>query len=187
MALEPPPEGSFTSFEAAEISLHDWSESHGYAVVLKRSKKPKWKTDESGPYKYFYACDKSGESRSQASGKRQSNTRKTDCPFELTITRKSGVWYLEVRHGEHNHEPSLNPAQYPALRKLIEAQEESIKSLTRSHVALKHILLNLLQQDPNTHIISQDLYNFRAKLKQQELRGITRIEALVNMMMEKGN
>ena len=187
MALEPPPEHSYTSFEAAEQALYDWSESHGFAVVRKRSKKPGWKTDEPGPYKYVYACDKSGESRSQTSGKRRSKTRKTDCPFEVTITRKAGVWYLEVRHGEHNHEPSLDPAQHPALRKLTEAQEESIKSLTRSHVAPKNILLNLIQQDLNTHVVSQDLYNFRAKLKQRELQGLTRTEALVNMMMEKGD
>ncbi len=86
MALEPPPERSYTSFKAAEQALYDWSEPHGFTVIQKRLKKPQWKTDEPGPYKYVYMCDKSRESRSQTLGKRQSKTRKTDCPFKVTIT-----------------------------------------------------------------------------------------------------
>ncbi len=62
-----------------------------------------------------------------------------------------------------------------------------IESLTRSHVPPKNILLNLLQQNPDTAVVSQDIRNERKRLRKERLGGKNPAEALLDMMEDSGH
>jgi len=168
MPLAPPPELSYPDFEIAEEAIKSWSRNEGYGVFRGRSKKDKHK-DGATRRKVWILCDKSRESRAEA-GARRSASRKTDCPFKLTVTRSidTGLWHVVVENGEHNHPASSNPSQHPCHRKLTDEEKSLIESLTRSHVPPKNILLNLLQQNPDTAIVSQDIRNERKRLRKRD-------------------
>src|SRR6266480_3064660 len=132
-------------------------------------------------------CDKSRESHSEA-GARRSTSRKTDYPFKLTVTRliDTGLWHVEVKNGKHNHPALSNPSQHPCHRKLTDEEKSLIESLTRSHVPPKNILLNLLQQNPDTAVVSQDIRNERKRLQKERLNSKNPAEALLDMMEDSG-
>ena len=186
MPLAPPPERIYPDFEIAEEAIKSWARNEGYGVFRGRSKKDKHKAGVTRR-KVWILCDKSRESRAEA-GTRRSASRKTDCPFKLTITRSidTGLWDVEVENGEHNHPASSNPSQHPCHRKLTDEEKSLIESLTRSHVPPKNILLNLLQQNPDTAVVSQDIRNERKRLRKERLSGKGPAEALLDMMEDSG-
>ncbi len=89
---------------------------------------------------------------------------------------------MEVKNGKHNHPALSNPSQHPCHRKLIDKEKSLIKSLTRSYVPPKNILLNLLQQNPDIAVVSQDIQNKRKRLQKERLSGKGPVEALLDMM-----
>jgi len=89
---------------------------------------------------------------------------------------------VEVKNGKHNHPALSNPSQHPCHRKLIDKEKSLIKSLTRSYVPPKNILLNLLQQNPDIAVVSQDIQNKRKRLQKERLSGKGPVEALLDMM-----
>ena len=137
--------------------------------------------------KVWILCDKLTESRVEA-GARRTASRKTDCPFKLTVTRSNidNLWHVVVENSGHNHSASSNPSQHPCHRKLTDEEKSLIESLTRSHVPPKNILLNLLQQNPDTAVVSQDIRNERKRLQKERLNGKNPAEALLDMMEDSG-
>jgi hypothetical protein len=87
MPLAPPPELSYADFEIAEEAIKSWARNEGYGVIRGRSKKDKHK-DGATRRKTWILCDKSMESRAEV-GARRTASRKTDCPFKLTVTRSN--------------------------------------------------------------------------------------------------
>ena len=138
--------------------------------------------------KVWILCDKSRESRAEA-GARRSASRKTDCPFKLTVTRSidTSLWHVRVENSDHNHPASSNPSQHPCHRKLTDEEKSLIESLTHSHVPPKNILLNLLQQNPDTAVVSQDMWNERKRLRKERLNGKNPAEAVLDMMEDSGH
>jgi len=61
-----------------------------------------------------------------------------------------------------------------------------IKSMSKSRIGSKHILLALQQQNPETAVSIQDIYNERAKLRKEELDKLTFIKAFCKMLFETG-
>ena len=187
MPLAPPPELTYPDFKVAEEAIKSWARNEGYGVIRGRSKKDKRK-DGATRRKTWILCDKSMESRAEA-GMRRTASRKTDCPFKLTITRSNidSLWHVVVKNPEHNHPASSNPSQHPCHRKLKDEEKSLIESLTRSHVPPKNILLNLLQQNPDTAVVSQDIRNERKRLRKERLGGKNPAEALLDMMEDSGH
>jgi hypothetical protein len=136
MPLAPPAEVEYTSYERAKKALLNHAREEGYGIAEKRSKKDK----KNGHIrKVWIHCDKSG--KPTATGiKRNTSSRKTDCPFELTVTRTPLLeWQVTIIHGGHNHDASSVIAQHPCHRKRTEQEKASIKALTESKIAPKHI------------------------------------------------
>ncbi len=131
--------------------------------------------------------DKLTESRAEV-GVRCTASRKTDYPFKLTVTRLNinNLWHIIIKNSGHNYSVLSNPSQHPCHQKLTDKEKSLIKSLTHSHVPLKNILLNLLQQNPDTAVVSQDIRNERKWLQKERLNGKNPVEALLDMMEDSG-
>ena len=70
-------------------------------------------------------CDRGGTYNNTAgltneTRQRHRNTRLIDCPFELYTTKHNGVWYLEVRNANHNHDYLEDISGHPIARQLTE-------------------------------------------------------------------
>jgi FAR1 DNA-binding domain len=103
MPLAPPIETEYPSYANEKKDILKHAREEGYGVAEKRSKNDK-KTGEIR--KVWIHCDKSGKRRA-VGAIRKTSTRKTDCPFELTVTRTPlQDWKVTVIHRAHNHEAS---------------------------------------------------------------------------------
>src|SRR6266480_5172246 len=104
MPLAPPVETEYPSYASAKKDILEHARGEGYSVSEKRSKKDK-KTGEIR--KVWIHYDKSRKLRAVGTI-RKTSTRKTDCPFELTITHTPlQDWTVNVIHGrseEHTSE-----------------------------------------------------------------------------------
>ncbi len=179
MPLTPPVETEYPSYASAKKDILNHARGEGYGVAEKWSKKDK-KTGEIR--KVWIHCDKSGKPRAFGAI-RKTSTRKTDCPFELTVTRTPlQDWTVQVIQGAHNHEASSITAQHPCHQKRTGLEKAAIKSLTASNADTKHIWLNIREQNPDSAVLAQDIQNERATLRREALNGDTPIVALGKML-----
>ena len=94
-----------------------FANSQGYALVKKRTRK-----DRHGELKNMTLCCDRGGIYNNSLGlteetrQRQKRTRLIDCPFELYAARHNGLWYLEVRDANHNHDRSEDMSGHPIAR-----------------------------------------------------------------------
>ncbi|KAI9629734.1 hypothetical protein KEM48_012644 [Puccinia striiformis f. sp. tritici PST-130] len=108
--------------------------------------------------------------------KRDSSTRKCECPFELrgsTSTAKNATdwyWYLAVLHAQHNHPASHCPSAHPCHWKLTKEQNKEVSrlSLTKSKVKASQILLQLHMSDSGILVVNQTITNAIHKHQLQE-------------------
>ena len=77
----------------------------------------------------------------------------------------------------HNYIPSVDSAAYSSHCYLSEAIVDKVKQMFNRYIKLKEIL-HTLQQKYNLKIKSENLYNLRAKLNQEELNDWSSIQAL---------
>jgi hypothetical protein len=144
MPLAPPPELSYPDFEIAEEAIKSWARNEGYGVIRGRSKKDKRK-DGATRRKTWILCDKSMESRAE-SGARRTASRKSDCPFKLTVTRSNidSLWHVVVENSEHS--PSTTTSStFQSIR-------HSLTSI-QSHLLLKHLPKHLPPKYPRSRHI----------------------------------
>jgi hypothetical protein len=93
MALNPPPLKLYDSTRLALNDVYKFAKRQGYAVSTFRLK-----TDKQVPptmRKMWLRCAK-GNDYNKTSRKRQTSSRITGCPFELTLTRIVIGWQVEV-------------------------------------------------------------------------------------------
>src|SRR6266480_3846656 len=146
MPLTPPPEATYNNLNQAKEAVQKWARQEGYAVVELRSKKSEHRDlDMRVKCKVWMICDKGGKPQLLADTLRNTGMRKTDCPFQLTITRNHVMtkWTVTISNSEHNHGPSGNASAHPAHRKRDLKELNLIKSMLKSRIGLKHILLAL--------------------------------------------
>jgi len=189
MPLAPPPEATYNHLYQAEETVLKWARQEGYAVVELRLKKSEHKDPNMRvKRKVWMICDKGGKPQ-LAGTSRNTSIRKTDCPFQLTITRNHVTmkWTIAILNSEHNHGPSGDASAHPAHRKRALEELDLIKSISKSRISPKHILLALQEQDPETAVCIQDIYNERTKLRKEELGELTPTEALCKMLFKTGS
>lgn len=109
----------------------------------------------------------------------------TECDFELRIHRvQTGGFKLQVYRPYHNHPASEDTRQHPQYRQPTNQELDKIKSLTQAGVAPRFILNTLLEADPDTLITTQEIHNYKAKIRKERLSGKTPIEVLVEELLE---
>ena len=101
---------------------------------------------------------------------RQTGSKKTDCDFKVRISRKlTGGFKVKVYRPYHNHPASDDHRQHSQYRRPIDEQAQRIESLLKSGVTPRFILNELLKMDPDTLIITQDINNYKHKMRKERL------------------
>jgi len=184
MALEPPPETTHPSEDTAYEAVHQWAQEHGYGV-----KKHRTKEDKKGVVqRRNLECDRSGVHNVINPCRTRTGTRRTDCPFKVKLMRHLGdgeTWKVEVVNPEHNHDESWDPKVHTCHRKRDrEDVLSNVKALSMAGQPARVVMTALLQEHPDTLLVSRDIYNQRAALRRERLGGLTPIEALIKALEE---
>jgi hypothetical protein len=115
---------------------------------------------------------------------------KVNCPFQLKgsvptskkITTK--YWTLEIRHGEHNHNPSPGASSHAAHRQLLPEQVEEVWKLSKAKLRPSQILLQLRTANKETLATNKTVTNTLQKIRLEDLASRTPIEALMCVLKE---
>jgi hypothetical protein len=176
-ALAPPPEKAYPSIDAAIADVNTFAGPRGYAVVKGRTNKNKNKTRIK---KQWVLCDRGGKPVSTIVDSTDAlrpgaGSKKVECPMFCTLkatadennTLMNGeVWQLIVGCPHHNHEPSLDPAAHPALRKLEKdlAFKATVKAQKHAGMEAHHTYASHYGENPTSLITRRDIHNERANV-----------------------
>lgn len=126
--LPTPPEDEFwPRLDDAKKAIHDFTESHGYAITSKRTHYDK-KGEKNG---FYYRCDRGGKYSStidESLRRRETQTRRIDCPFDavLAYSHLHSAWKLRVRNPDHNHEPTERSALPSARKRYLDSKKVQV-------------------------------------------------------------
>nr|CAG8652006.1 14323_t:CDS:1 [Entrophospora candida] len=181
----PPPIDQFSSYDELLAHVRAFVLTQGYAVTIKRTR-----TDVNGKVKNVtLCCDRGGSYRNSLNLTddlrcRQTASRLLDCPFELHGTRRNGVWFLEVRNSEHNHEASEDMSGHPIARRLNTEQRELVQQMSAAGSHPREILSTIHQSDLSSMATSRTIYNTLHSIREERLDGRTPIQALFDKLQE---
>ncbi|CAJ0765521.1 11704_t:CDS:2 [Entrophospora sp. SA101] len=181
----PPPIDQFSSYDELLAHVRAFVLTQGYAVTIKRTR-----TDVNGKVKNVtLRCDRGGSYRNSLNltddlRRRQTASRFLDCPFELHGTRRNGVWFLEVRNSEHNHEASEDMSGHPITHRLNTEQRELVQQMSAAGSHPCEILSTIHQSDLSSMATSRTIYNTLHSIREERLDGRTPIQALFDKLQE---
>jgi hypothetical protein len=122
MNLAPPPVGElYVTHHKLIAAVNEHAGLHGYAVVMKRSKKSR----KDVICKVTLRCDREGKPNNVVGQKRlHSGSRLIECPLDAQgkWLELEGGWMLIVKNSAHNHDPTLR-GSHSAIRKLTMTDE----------------------------------------------------------------
>ncbi|XP_012832959.1 PREDICTED: protein FAR1-RELATED SEQUENCE 5-like [Erythranthe guttata] len=133
----------------------------------------------------YLTCDKYGHGRQtniDVEDPRNTGTKKCGCPFKL-IGKKSRfdeLWRLTVSDGRHTHRPALFPHGQGTTSRITPQQKARIKELRNSHVKPMLIMDRLRKDDPTIQTSMKHVYNVVAKIKSEEMEGMTVIHFMMH-------
>ena len=177
MALRPPPtHPTYDTLEEATAAINTHAYAQGYAVMRRSSKKRR-----GAIYQALLACTKSGTDRTrreEAPRVRNTSSRKTNCPFLLRLDLAGGVWVVTVVRAGHNHW-AARPGALPQHRALDPGALAVVQDLTESGVGAREVAAAVARTDPGALFTNRDIYNARARLREEALGSMTALQALV--------
>ncbi|XP_059663170.1 probable bifunctional methylthioribulose-1-phosphate dehydratase/enolase-phosphatase E1 2 isoform X2 [Cornus florida] len=161
----PPPVGIFKTREDLLKHVRDFALTQGYMVSIKDSSKDRYVT---------IACDRSGVYRKRLKTEenlrqRKTPSRLTNCPFEVVGKKDDDLWTLNIKNGEHNHEPSKDTSDHPSCRRFTEEEVLIIREMTAAGKRPRQILKVLRQRNPHLVSDSRNVYNIKAKIRREIL------------------
>ncbi|XP_012858121.1 PREDICTED: uncharacterized protein LOC105977367 [Erythranthe guttata] len=133
----------------------------------------------------YMTCDKYGHGRQtniDVEDPRNSGTKKCGCPFKLIGKRSrfDELWRLTVSDGRHSHRPTLFPHGQGTTSRITPQQKARIKELRNSHVKPMLIMDRLRKDDPTIQTSMKHVYNELAKIKSEEMEGMTVIQFMMH-------
>jgi len=96
---------------------------------------------------------------------KQTSSRKTECPFSLTITESSNQWRVEIRNADHNHAPSANDMAHSVHRSQ-DLHQEPIMEMIETHqktgltAAQTLTTIRTMDSTSNLAITRRDVHNY---------------------------
>lgn len=183
MELQPPDllDRFYPSLDELVTALNAFASLQGYAIVKRRTN-----TSKKGVLrKAVLMCDRGKEHIDKNGSKRDTTSRKTDCPFDAIAILEQEEWSYRLRNGDHNHDPTLAGA-HPAHRKI--TQTEDVLDQTANHTktgaspqqTLTHLRLG--QNPENPLIKNRDIYKERQGIREHNLDRLTPIQALMRTL-----
>ncbi|XP_048327329.2 probable bifunctional methylthioribulose-1-phosphate dehydratase/enolase-phosphatase E1 2 isoform X5 [Ziziphus jujuba] len=163
----PPPVGTFQTREELIKHVRDFALTQGYMVSIRDSSKDRYVT---------LACDRGGVYRKRLKTgenlrKRKSESRLTNCSFEVVGKKDDDIWILSIKNGVHNHEASNDTSDHPSCRRFSEEEVKIIRELTAAGKRPRQILKALRQKNPNLVSDSRNVYNVKAKIRREMVSG----------------
>lgn len=173
----------YNSYEDAFIAFQQYCASHGYSIVVcGHNKNKKGETR-------LYNCDRGGIPRDRKnkelhSSKKRTNTgsRKINCPFRIDLKQlSSGKWNIAYKEECHNHEASDGAINHPAHR------TKTLNTNTSATAIIKTLMSRMtkvstiratMEKDWGILLTKRDIYNMRARIRTEQLGGLTAIQWL---------
>ena len=170
--MPPPAEGEHPSLDALLKHCQQHAGAHGYACVT-----------ASNNYRRgiaYVRCDRGGTyvnhwKLTDETRVRKNRTRRlVGCEWKARAKRtETGTWTLTMMNSTHTgHGPSVNATTHPSLRQLPQDAIEVVREAFKAGKSAKEIT-EIIQKGWNPAILSQDIYNLKAKLAREE-KGIVR-------------
>ena len=168
---------------AAKAALQAYARQNGYAITI----------SSSSALRVFYMCSKGskydpkGKDPTTYKTKRCKNTStmKTDCLYQAVACKDevTGQWGLNVVNNNHNHGPAAAVSAFPQHRIASMTSEEHtiVKDMSILGHSPSQILHCLRQSNPESQLISRDIYNLLASMRTKELDSKTPIEWLLEV------
>jgi hypothetical protein len=205
--IQPPPEETYPSEHSAIAAVHARTRAHGFNVTKRRafytSATPK------AVWKRGFDCDRAGRPKCTqhlTDNDRQRPLRgsmRMGCPMKIIVRAASkkepfGPWMIVHTRNEsrlHNHPPSEDARVHPGHRQRAAAAtsvapaaslQEMIQRQTAVGITAGSVRATLLQADPDSFVIPQDIANIKNAARRSELSSMTVMEALFSRMEEDG-
>ena len=117
--------------------------------------------------KVVLMCDRSKEYHTKSWNKRETATRKIDCPFDALAVLQTDGWTFQLRDGSHNHKGILLRAHLThqkaaRIKEVLKSIFNHAKTCAPSQQTLTH--LRLTHNPENPLFKNQDIYNERLQL-----------------------
>ncbi|XP_034910368.1 methylmalonate-semialdehyde dehydrogenase [acylating], mitochondrial [Populus alba] len=158
----PPESGVFQDREDLINYVRDFGANQGYVVTIKKSRRDR---------RVILGCDRGGIYRNrrkidESQRKRKACSRLINCPFEAIGKKEDDMWVLNIKNGEHNHEPLKDMSEHPYSRRFSEEEVRQIRMMTEAGVKPRQVLKALKQSNPELQSTPRHLYNLKAKIRQ---------------------
>lgn len=158
----PPESGVFQDREELIKYVRDFGANQGYVVTIKKSRRDR---------RVILGCDRGGIYRNrrkidESQRKRKACSRLINCPFEAIGKKEDDMWVLNIKNGEHNHEPLKDMSEHPYSRRFSEEEVRQIRMMTEAGVKPRQVLKALKQSNPELQSTPRHLYNLKAKIRQ---------------------
>ena len=115
---------------------------------------------------------------------KQTRTLKTSCPWSAILKRGEGddaTWTISITDDTHNHETDQDTLSiFPSARQMTTEELQLLGDMSKAGSTPKVILATLRLRNPDSSLISSDIYNARKKIRTDELNGRTPVEALLD-------
>ena len=108
--------------------------------------------------------------------------KKIDCPFEIIISRKKGIWAVRTINDRHSHAVGSETIGHAVARRPNELELQTIISLGKNGDSPKYILSVLRKEFKNYHTTAREIFNVLEKARQDALNGRTPIMALIDVL-----
>ncbi|KAI0999282.1 hypothetical protein K3495_g8918 [Podosphaera aphanis] len=185
---DPLPDAECESLERLLAAYQSHAYGKGYGVVLNAKNKNK-----EGQC-IIYMCDKGGKAQDRKKkdlhpSKKRKNTdsRKTNCPFRTIAQEKAVGWRGYILEEHHNHEPSDDPIAHPSnCTKRLDINQEAkapVSKLLNRQTRVSTIR-SQVRDKWGVELNARDVYNFGQKIRSQELGGKTPINWLADEVEE---
>jgi hypothetical protein len=118
-------------------------------------------------------CDRGGQysKKNDAPRKRQTTTKKANCPFSLVVTLKKGEWGLRKSVNDHNHpindSTGTGMIGHSGSRRPNKVEQERIANLGSKGVKPAQIMSILKDEGANENISLADINNHLYKSRQE--------------------
>lgn len=90
-------------------------------------------------------------------------------------------------HGQHNHGTNIASSAYPSHRKLTGPIKATAESASRRvGIRARDVRAIVQQQHPESSLTRKDIYNARARINRDNLKGYTPTAALIKLFDEGG-
>jgi hypothetical protein len=183
----PIPGEPFPSIDALVQSVRSFAQGYGFGVT-------KYNGYSYGGrlIRYSLRCDLFGEpAPTQGAGLRNRRSRKCGCKWMVIAEAiEEGKWLLrshpKPEHHQHNHGPSTDLSAHPSNRRLTIPIRETIESTSRRiGIRARDVRAVVADRHPEVPFTQRDIYNARARINRENLRGYSPTAALIKLFDEQ--